>query len=413
MKRFIFTLIILFGARYATGNDWIHYGPSGITANNVCFNADQQGHTVICSSDGLYVTDVAGANSSYYSYGGLPVWDALGNFSADSFFLVQGNGSFSDGIYSFNTVTQQFTVLEWCYKPHFIVWNPLGFYVAGHQTGLLKSLDGHTWTAIPFFEGKDCKTMTVVPPLFCAVSFSDSSSNHLALSTDGGITWNLSVNAPPLSDIIFDEISGHGYGIFPGISNSSGLWESSDWGMNWNNLFFSDYINAVGTDVMHHIFLGWDHPISNIAGVAFWNPASLTPVPCNNGLTNWHIFKFKINPILSSIKIFCCTGDGVFFMDSSTVGLNQDERNESGSLLFPNPAREMCYLLLNEKTGLLGKLSISIINPQGKLIRKLIENLIVANNPIVLPDLSFLSPGFYFIKLEGDEYTGTFKFVKE
>ncbi|HRY33671.1 MAG TPA: hypothetical protein P5531_11955 [Bacteroidales bacterium] len=410
MKKIMFCCLSAAWVFPCSASTWYPYGPSGIASNNVCFNIDNQGHTVICTDYGLYITQVDGSNPNFYTYG-LPVLAAEYDDGND-FILIQGEGTWSDGIYRFSPSLQQFSVIEWCVYPHFLLYDhQTNQYFAGHQSGILTSADGASWTSLPFFTGKDCKAMAIDFTGNYAVAFADTGSHCMAVSSDSGLSWSFSVNAPPLCDLWFD-MNGVLYGVFPGTSNSSGLWKSTDQGMNWNNVLFSDHMTSVGIDMMNHVFMGWNDPSGISAGVGLLDPVNLISIPCNNGLTDLHISKFKINPILSSIKIFCCTADGVFIMDSGIVGLDGNENPESVTHIFPNPAKESCCIQLDQ-AGKEGKLLLSIFDTKGTLVRK---PELVKINPAeqrIPVDVSGLSPGSYFFGLQTANCRKSIMLVKE
>jgi len=167
-----------------------------------------------------------------------------------------------------------------------------------------------------------------------------SNIHNIHLSDDGGESWQeAQVGSPMITDLKFN-FDGDLYGVFPGYSNSSGLWRSSDWGNTWEVEFWSDNMSAVGFDAMSIAFVGWESPTSSNEGIAIYTPNSIPPnlSPLNEGLPNLNINKILMNPTMSAIAIFCCTDAGVYSCYDYMVGVEDLNEVEANIKLFPNPA---------------------------------------------------------------------------
>ena len=134
MKALILTLLLLSFPTLSYSHNWILIGPDTVAVNNAYTSYSTD---VLLISDGILVNEWGGWVK--YSLGNLPVWDLV-EIDPDTLIVVMGDGSYSDGIYTFTFSNSQFQILEWCIYPNFIVRNSLiNYYFVGHQNGLLKS----------------------------------------------------------------------------------------------------------------------------------------------------------------------------------------------------------------------------------------------------------------------------------
>jgi len=74
----------------------------------------------------------------------------ISDYVTDKIFCALGAGSYSDGIYSFDTNTKIFSLKTWLFYPKFVKYLNSGFY-AGAIEGLIYSADGNEWNVIEEF----------------------------------------------------------------------------------------------------------------------------------------------------------------------------------------------------------------------------------------------------------------------
>lgn len=364
MKK-ILLLLALMSCMLVQANIWYPFGPQNIKANNVCFLAMNTGIPVICSDDGFYLYD--GVSSTHHMTG-TPVMEAAW-LNGEDFLFVQGDGSFSDGIYVYYADVQQSIPVEFCYKPHFIRYNIVQQnYLVGCQGALLQSVDGETWSHVPFFEGKDCVCMEQNGDCLI-VGTQNNPLGTLAVSYDNGSTWAWIPGAPLITDLLFTSDSTL-WGIFPQNSNSSGLWKSVDQGLTWSVVVWTDNLKAVGSDMAGHVFTGWYDNSGNNAGTAWYHAATSSLISCNNGLSSLKINRFQTNPLLSSIKIFCCTDSGVYFMDSYIMGNPLLTEQNPEFRVSPNPCTDKIRLEFLTAELLQSGGEISVFDAKGILVRR-------------------------------------------
>ncbi|OPZ98605.1 MAG: hypothetical protein BWY70_01183 [Bacteroidetes bacterium ADurb.Bin408] len=97
----------------------------------------------------------------------MPAHNAI-SYTGDTVLLAMGNGSYSDGIYKFNTSTQTYTVSEWLPFCTFVRYCPGNstYYAGSRYNGLLSSPDGHTWTMEYFIDNMNVVGFDVTGNLF-------------------------------------------------------------------------------------------------------------------------------------------------------------------------------------------------------------------------------------------------------
>lgn len=336
MKKYLF-LLALMSCMITRANIWYPFGPQNIKANNVCFLATNTGIPVICSDDGFYLYD--GVSSTHHMTG-TPVMEAAW-LNGEDFLFVQGDGSFSDGIYLYYAGVQQSIPVEFCYKPHFIRYNMVEQnYLVGCQGALLQSVNGETWTHVPFFEGRDCVCMEQNGNCLI-VGTQNNPLGTLAVSYDNGSTWAWIPGAPLITDLLFTSDSTL-WGIFPQNSNSSGLWKSEDQGLTWAVVVWTDNLKAVGSDMAGHVF------------------------------------------------------SGVFYMDSYIMGNPVPVEQNPGFRICPNPCSDRIRLEFNHPDLLHGGGELSIIDSKGLLVRRF---AIGGNEGEVTLSPGTLPAGLYGIRL--------------
>ncbi len=281
---------------------WDVYGPENVEIFDFLFTDNVSAAGV---AEGIMIEEFP--NWQLYSYGDLPVWK-MEELNDQEILLIMGNGSWSDGVYTFNIDSYDFTVQEWLYLPSFLEFNPENnTYYVGYKYGLVKSTDGYNWTEISYFNGMNCIAMACYENNLVI-----SADGDIYYSSDSGTSWQQS-SILPLSDFAFTE-TGELYGIFPDHSNSSGLWKSEDFGQTWDVEFWSDSMIAVAIDCNGVIFVGWEEPFEQFEGVGIWNPSSQELTLINEGLACLLINDIEIFPLVDAPSMICSTEDGGYFV---------------------------------------------------------------------------------------------------
>ena len=382
---------------------WIPFCPDSVHADNIIFNVGSwQG--VICSPGGMYLFEEDIQEWVFYTYGQLTVTGAA-YFNNEKILVTMGDGSWSDGIYTFDLGTHQFEVVEWLPNPNFLEYHQLsGTWFAGFNniltsiSGLYKSTDGLNWEEVTFFNEIPCTCMDYFEEHL--VISSAGNIYNIYWSDDSGVTWHEATGSVPvIADLKFNN-EGDLMGIFPGFSNSSGLYSSGDFGQTWNVEFWSDNMSAVGFDAAGTVFVGWESPTAMNEGIAIYTPGVPPPnlTYLNEGLPNLNINKIKFNPAMSAIAIFCCTDAGVYVSYDYMVGEEENEYQPDQIKIFPNPVSTEKMIRI-ENSGDFDPEYMEVYSNAGRFVfGKDLSNLSKEDGFVV--DLHELQSGIYIIRIK-------------
>lgn len=396
---------------------WQSFCPDTIQATNICFGVGSS-KGVICSPEGMYLWEDDIEQWTFYTYG-LPVNSAAW-FDENKILVAMGDGTWSDGIYTFDLASHQFEVVEWIVKPNFIMIIPVldentntftdEYFVGSQYGGLYRSVDGLTWTGLPYFNGKGCKAMDFFAEHFVVTETETDVNIHW--SDDYGVNWYQAASATWITDLKFNS-AGELYGVFPNYSNSSGLYKSEDFGNNWDVEFWSDMMSAVGFDAVGNIFVGWESPAGGNEGIAIYNP--MAPPPgltfLNNGLASTSINKILLNPVLSSITIYCCTDAGVYMCNDYLVGENKNQAEIGNIIISPNPVSDQATININLPQIAVSDFTIYILNNCGIKVDEIkVENTSSQNLEITW-NKGNLPAGIYYLVMKTKNETFCEKFI--
>lgn len=402
MKTKICLILLLISLQLSAG--WEPFSPEGINANRIRFYVDNSNHWAVCHNEGLYLYDLN--SQSWTNYPSiLPVMDAAG-LDGENILVILNEGSYSDGIYSFNPGTGEYTVIEWFDTPNFILCDyEINRYFVGFRHGLVYSDDGLTWDTCSNFDNMNIVDMDIFGNQY-VVSEIDN-LYYIYYSDDAGLNWHTASNSPIISDLGFD-FTGKLYGVFPDESWSSGLWSSNDFGENWNVEFWSVNMTCVGFDAAQDVFIGWQQSLpGNDEGIARWDSTNQNLTFFNQGLPDLMINQITYNPAMSAMALFCCTQNGAY-INYDYVGI-PDKTPERIEYLevYPNPTAEV----INIRFSVKGETAcISIFSSEGKLIEQHYPPL--SSGKMQFDCSNFVS-GIYYIVMKGDHSQNVRKIIKQ
>lgn len=395
----IFTIIFISLQVAVFGYNWTITGLSGVHAQDIVFNIGTNDNTIICTDNGMCIDNGPG-NSWVIANYGLPVLEAV-DYTFNRILLVMGNGTYSDGIYEFDLTTNTYKVVTWCYFPTFIKYNPVNgnYYVGTRYDGLLSSTDGMDWDTIPWFQGKGCTAMDFYGQHL--VISQETNICETYYSDDNGQNWNISASNLAIHDLQFD-LTGVLYGVVSGTSNSSGIYLSHDYGQTWKKEAYVFNLNTVGFDVMDVLFTGFHGSVGNSQGVAIYDTATNNFSYLNNGLPNTYVHKIRMNPVLSSITIFACTNDGVYFCNNYNASIEDFGDEEQAVNIYPNPAHD--FVVIESKVNSVA----GLFNINGQLV----QSVILTETKTTM-DISGLPGGLYIVKAMNDDGITQKKLIKQ
>jgi FlgD Ig-like domain len=367
-----FLIVTLFIPVAGLAYFWNEIGPTDIETYNFYVYGGGIAYEIICEENGILVNE--GTEWIEYSYYDLPIWDVETVMTATADIIaVVGNGTDSDGIYAFNFSNYEFHILQWLLNPRFINYCPAdsSFY-AGGEEGLFKSPDGLNWQGVPFFDGMYCKDMEVYQEHYVV-----STSGNAYYSSDAGDTWTESNTLQYLSDL---EVSSDGtfYGIFPDGSWSSGLYSSTDYGMNWIVEFWEPYLSCAGYDEDGNLFVGWEiAQVINFGIAQWWTDISELEF-MNEGLPCLEINQITIHPLIDCINIVACTDEGMYLLSDYQNDLDPDVIPASSiqASNFPNPFNPSTEILFQLPCS--GIVDLNIYNSRGQHIKSLYNGFLPA-----------------------------------
>ncbi len=356
MKKQIIFLFFLLLSEVGISQTWNPIGPDTANISRIDFGVAVQRH-VLCADNGFYVYNYGNNTCEFFSNGGLPVAGA-GYFNNEKILVAMGDGSWSDGVYTFDLSTHDFEPMDWFVWPNFLHYHETTstWWVGSDWGGLWKSADGVIWEAVETFSTFPCISLASQGQHLVVQLISDLTNGYW--SNDNGESWYPSELSPGFSDMAF-HYDGQLLGIFPYYSNSSGLWKSDDFGNSWQIEIYQDNMSAVCFDVFSEIIVGFDGE-----GVGIYHPGNGIDF-INADLPNLNINKIQVNQTMSAPALFVSTDQGAYFSYDYYVGMDVDENNEAKIQLSPNPANG----ILNIKSDINLK-SIKLINPSGQLVYK-------------------------------------------
>lgn len=398
MKNIVVIILALLVSTFASAYEWDSIGPADVQVNNfntVFYNVSIE---ILCTSDGILINE--GGNWVEYTYGGLPAGSAIG-LDSNNILVLLGDGSWSDGVYKFNLTTHQFDVVKWIPFPNFLHYRKFdNTYYAGGEYGMWKSTDGLSFTSIDYFDMKKCVAFAYFDNHFVV-----SADDKIYCSPDSGETW---AQAPTGSPYIYDMLfhnDGTLYGIFQGVSNSSGLWSSNDFGENWDVEYYALEMSSVGMDAEGNIFVG-----SEEEGVAQWNPVTQESEPFNDGLPDLNINKITTHPDIDCINIVACTDSGAYLLTNYPVGIKDEKPlNKLYSLSnYPNPFYHTTTVVfsVNETSST----TLRVYDVFGKELATLFNGVAETGQEYRLMfSESTLSKGVYYYQLQSGTRINTVK----
>jgi len=381
---------------------WIPFTQDTVNALTVCFDAGWP--YAVGTTKGILLND--GPSYSWQSYNyGLPVWDIIADpDTAGVFMLVMGDGSYSDGIYKFYPATHTYRVLDWVVNPTFIRFNEANhsFYAGTRFNGMKTSTDGIHWSDVPYFSGKAAAAIDIFRNHITVIQ--ENNQFGTFYSNDTGRTWQQSSSVIPIHDLAYNR-NGKLYGIFTGLSNSSGLYSSFDFGATWNREYWELGMNTIGFDVMGDVFVGWHPPLGAVDGIGVYDSTRQSFTFLNATLPNKNINKLKGNPFMASIAMFACTDSGVFMCNdySDELGINDNHPQENNKV-FPNPSFDKVIIEIADSQ----KGELLVYNATGKCVM-----LILVKGGQIILDKAQTGTGLFIYQLKfasGKTFSGKFLF---
>jgi len=393
MKKILITFVLTIAFFTLQSQTWTPLGPDSANISRIDFGVVVQSH-ILCADNGFYIYDYGSNTCEFFNYGGMPVTGS-GYFDNEKIMVAMGNGSWSDGLYTFDLTTHAFEVIDWFVWPNFLHYHEATqtWWLGSDWGGLWKSEDGMVWDAVSNFTAFPCISIASQGQNMVLEIISDLTNGYW--SDDNGISWYPSELSPLLTDIAF-HYDNQLLGIFPGYSNSSGLWRSEDFGNSWQIEIYQDNMTTVCFDVYSEIIVGFDGE-----GLGIYHPGNGIDF-INGGLPNLNINKIQVNPVMSAPAIFVSTDQGVYFSFDYNVGVGELETGGEEIIVSPNPAND--ELFVSSETMIR---EFEILDMNGN---QLLKEIVSEKN--IRIDLNRFSNGIYFLNTESERGRAIMKFIK-
>jgi photosystem II stability/assembly factor-like uncharacterized protein len=229
-------------------------------------------------------------------------------------------------------------------------------------------------------------------------------------SIDNGVSFSVAGTGFPINHV-YERIGSEGSSIFVGSSGyGPGLYRSNDNGQTWQNPDPSTFSGICSLESIESV-QGYTFVLGS-CGIQGSDPYPLKlsqdeGSTWTSGLFNLSDTDFGWNNRLgkntsgSCFFLYSVNPQELYRMCDLTVGI--EENSNSDIAIMPNPTTGNISI-----SGIVGTRSVTIYNTQGKLLKQYLE---VTENDIL--DLSEFSAGLYFININGEKGSKTFKVIKE
>jgi hypothetical protein len=361
MKHSCFLLLVLLSVNALFAYTWSPWGPSGVPI----VKAEWQIPAVLSNGHiGLYESGVW----NYYTHSNLSVIDFT-SYDSNRLMVLLGSGSNSDGVYFFDVNNHNFQLLRWTMNPIFVKYctSDSRYYVGGLE-GLSKTTDGTDWTEVSI-----PGTGTVTDFAYYGTQFVTCKNSQTWRSPDGGYTWIQSPYGSLIHGYRFNE-DGVLYGIINAGTYSDGIWDSFDYGANWNVIEWTLHLSCVGPWFNNNLFFGWLNGEDSQIGVGMTVPGG-DYILINMGLTNLNIRCMEIFDLINTPSFWVGTDQGAFYC-TGFLTPNDDQiviPSPSKLINYPNPFSSSTTFVFDFPKGS-RDIKLDIYNIRGeKILSKVIE----------------------------------------
>jgi len=290
-----------------------------------------------------------------------------------------------------------------------LVINPGGHIFAGTNVGGFRSTDdGANWTIV----GPTAQVYSVVinfngPPAFIGHIFAGTEGSGIFRSTDNGANWT-AVNTGLTRWYVPALAINSGGHIFGGTTAGSdaGVVRSTNNGGDWVPVLSGLHISSLVVNSPAHIFAG-----TPFAGVFRSTNNGATWDSVNSGLTNLSVWALSI---ISTGYIFAGTGSGgVFRSVQSTTFVQEPSGQLPTSFVleqnYPNPFNPSTTIGFSLPRS--GHVTLRAFNLVGEEVATLLSQEVSAGTHETKWDVSGISSGIYFYRLQAGSYSQTRKLL--
>lgn len=392
--------------------EWELITPENVNVNSFNFNPLQ--HRNFTSGNNLYVynTDWSATNTA-----NLTITDS--EALNDSVILVTaGSGSYSDGLYKYNCLTGEDTLVEWFNEPQFVkkIYNT--WYI-GTRGALYESSDGHNWnemvnlsyseTVLDFY--LDATIQILIIREENITKNSSQMKDFIKHSVNGGEDWEADTLPLWYQDAAFDYWHHKLYlALGENGTYSDGVYVSDDHGATLENLEYFIHISSIYLISDAYLAVGMHESNSSNGGVNILNLTNMEVTGLSNNLPQRNILSISMNPHVDCQNIVACTDSGAY-QTFDLTGVSTPAGKNSLSI-YPNPTEK--EITINTITNTAGNMRLTISDLSGRIVHQAERFIHTAGEYQWKTTVNMLSQGIYIVTVaNGEGVLGKQKLIKQ
>jgi Secretion system C-terminal sorting domain len=338
----------------------------------------------------------------------MRIVDAI-QYDDERILVAIGYGTDSDGVYWYYPATNNFDLIQYIYWPGYIhKHEDSGTYYIGNYY----STDCITWTEDVYWPENEVMEMASFDE-HLVMTISGSFGVPTVLNKEYGETdWSSAAQgSPSISSVSFNEENGILYGCCYTSDISPGLWQSFDYGVNWELITDSDNPTMVYWQ-WGKVFVAFDETNEN-GVVGMWDSDNSEFIYMDGeNLPDTRVHSFSVNEYIDCENIIVCTADGAYTTcEIPTTHVDEDGYypEEFEVSAYPNPFNPTTNISINLHEQ--AEVIVSVYNINGRLVKTLAEASLDAGSHELLFDGSSITSGIYLVQVSTSEFSQVQKVV--
>ncbi len=314
--------------------------------------------------------------------------------SSNNLLVALGDGTDSDGLYSFDLDSHQWNLIQWFSDPNFVKFNPVNsLYYLGDNTGLYQSDNVSAWQHINSIGSGQSNSLDFYENYLVV-----NCGSQVFYSADSGVSWS-QANGNNLSDFHYTADT-YLFSVMHVGSDSDGIWCSADFGQSWFACHYCSCVCELGPDFNGCLTIGRSESDVPAQYVALYHPGEQICF-CNHVSLDSPVKQLDLFPWVDTPSFYVVNGQGCFIITDFLTD-NEDalipELLRPNLSVYPNPA--FSYASLKIAGKLRGNEALSLYNLKGQLIRAIpVSNDVSGLERISSLDLADLPAGIYLLCL--------------
>jgi hypothetical protein len=403
MKKIALILLII-NSLSASAQEWEAWTPQGIPVNYF----DYYGLYYV-SGTTLYIQGQLADTINI----GLPITGSYKTIPQNNFYITAGDGSYSDGLYFYNSENRETSVVAYLFRPQFLKKFDTTYYI-GCMGSLYSSYNLADWNLHMTFDNDELVTHYFendTNKIICVRKETSINEyiHYIKHSEDNGENWQTDTLPGFIVDCDYDNYYGLLALILADENDETALYESYDNGETVT--FTKDFPNASQVKIFDYYLFGLgqsrDTSMACYGVSLYWKNTDRQSFI--NGNLPTHNILFIDETEMDCFNITIGTDMGAFAICGVPSYLNKFKN--TAFRISPNPVNNSLTVDLNQKE--IKPVSVTVTSMDGRLIMSEERICPVEENQIQISTGS-LPNGFYLISLQTeDKWIGTRKFIKE